>query len=265
MISRFTEQEYKTAKKTDLLHCECEECHQLFTKPKITIYNVLNNPKWATFAKFCSQKCFQNHKKRNKTIVKCEVCGKEIIRNPAQISASTRYFCSAQCFHLNPKIKRPHTCLYCGIEYFPKSKKLSTRKEFCSKNCSGKYHAIHKKHGGSRSKLEIWIELQLPNIYPDLVILYNDRKTIKAELDIYIPSLALAFELNGIFHYEPIIGQALLDKIQNHDQRKFQACLEHNIELCIIDNREIKKFKVEQGQKYLDIITNIINSKIIVA
>jgi len=44
-------------------------------------------------------------------------------------------------------------------------------------------------------------------LYPDLVIHFNKKDAINSELDIYIPSLKLAFELNGIFHYEPIFGK----------------------------------------------------------
>jgi hypothetical protein len=74
-------------------------------------------------------------------------------------------------------------------------------------------------------------------------------------------SLNIAFELNGIFHYEPIYGNDKLNKIQNNDMRKFQACLEHNIELCIIDTSQQKYFKESTSQKYLNIIVNILNEK----
>ena len=82
-----------------------------------------------------------------------------------------------------------------------------------------------------------------------------------SELDIYIPSLKLAFELNGIFHYEPIHGMDLLSKIQNNDNRKILACAEQQIELCIIDSTDLKYFKLNKAEKYLKIITDIINQK----
>ena len=103
--------------------------------------------------------------------------------------------------------------------------------------------------------------LELIGKYPNLHIDYNKTNAINAELDIYIPSLNLAFELNGIFHYEPIFGDKKLQQTKTNDQRKFQACLEKGIELCIIDTHNAKYFKKERDQKFLDIITNIIDKK----
>ena len=80
--------------------------------------------------------------------------------------------------------------------------------------------------------------------YPNLEIHYNRKDAINSELDIYIPELELAFELNGIFHYEPIYGAEKLQQIQNNDDRKFQACLEKGISLCIIDTSSLKYFKL---------------------
>ena len=107
------------------------------------------------------------------------------------------------------------------------------------------------------------MEDQLKIIYPELEILYCDKTTINSELDIYIPSLKLAFELNGIFHYEPIYGESRLNQIQNNDNRKFQACIENGIELCIIDTSQHKYVKPSTSQKYLDIIISILSDKIL--
>lgn len=93
------------------------------------------------------------------------------------------------------------------------------------------------------------------------MILFNDKTTINSELDIYIPSLKLAFELNGIFHYEPIYGKDKLSKIENNDSRKIQACNERNIEICIIDISSLKNFKPHKANSFLNIITNIISKK----
>ena len=70
--------------------------------------------------------------------------------------------------------------------------------------------------------------------------------------------LKIAFELNGIFHYEPIYGKEKLESIKNNDDRKFQACLEKGIEFCVIDTSGSKSFKPERDRKYLNIIEDII-------
>lgn len=133
---------------------------------------------------------------------------------------------------------------------------------FCSQSCAATYNNLHKTKGNRRSKLEAWLETQLQTIYPELVIEYCNKAAINGELDIYIPSLQLAFELNGIYHYEPIHGQSKLDQVQSNDHRKFQACIEHSIELVIMDTSQLKYFKEANCIPYLDIIRKIVDGKL---
>ena len=116
--------------------------------------------------------------------------------------------------------------------------------------------------GTRRSKLEVWLEARLRELYPSLTLLPNDKTTINSELDFYFPDLKLAFELNGIFHYEPIYGAEKLASIQNNDHRKFAACIERDISLCIIDSSKMLKFKEPKARVFLDIMTQILNSRI---
>lgn len=130
---------------------------------------------------------------------------------------------------------------------------------FCSQSCAATYNNTHRTSGCRRSKLEIWLEEQLPIFYPNLEFHFNKKEAINSELDIYIPSLKLAIELNGIFHYEPIYGPDQLSKIQNNDNRKIQACIERGIEFCIMDTSKQKQFSFKSSQKYLDIIKGVID------
>jgi len=217
----YSSEQFNLSKSRDLLPLECEYCHETFNASK-------NNIQWAikradrNCLKLCSNKCRIALKDKRKSVC-CHLCKKSIKHTYTQLKTNKYHF--------------------------------------CSNSCSTKYWNTHKTWGSPRSKLELWIEENLTKTYPYIKIEYNNRKEINSELDIYIPSLKLAFELNGIFHYEPIYGKDNLNKVQNNDRRKFQACLEKNIELCIIDTHNVKYLKKDRDQKFMNIITNIINMK----
>ena len=171
--------------------------------------------------------------------------------------------CSKKCASNGKLPKQKVTCKQCNTEFLkiPSEIKKSSN-YFCSQSCAATYNNTHKTKGTRVSKLEVWLSEELPKLYPDLKFHFNRKDAINSELDIYIPSLKLAFELNGIFHYEPIFGKEKLAQIENNDQRKFQACLENGIELCTIDVSSLKYFKPEKARKYLDIVCNLINLKL---
>jgi len=222
MIKLFTEEEFNLSKSRDKLALKCKHCNKTFYKPKNQIMAILNG-KYQGTGEFCSQRC--NRQASNPPLdINCEQCEKVFKKWKYQI--------------------------------------LKSKHNFCSKSCSCTYQNLHKTKGIRISKLEKWLAEKLPLLYPDLEFHFNQKNTINSELDIYIPSLKLAFELNGIFHYEPIFSKEKLDKIQNNDQRKNQACLEQGIELCIIDVSKQKYFKEANCLPFLKIIQDIILLKI---
>ncbi len=203
----------------------CDICKNSFTVTWIKAKRLKNRKKYGGSNFYCSTACaYKGRGCRATPFVKCAQCGKERKK-------------------VNREIRK-------------------TKNNFCGRSCAGIYNNAHKTHGTRRSKLEVWLENQLPLLFPFLEFHFNRRDAIKAELDIFIPSLNLAFELNGIFHYEPIFGEEKLAQTQNNDNRKFQACLEKKIELCVIDSTGLKYFKPLNAQKYLDIIVKIINQKL---
>lgn len=154
-------------------------------------------------------------------------------------------------------------CKQCDKQFQKKRREIKkSPNHFCSLSCAVTYKNTHKTHGTRRSKLEVWLEQQLPSLYPSLEFHFNRKDAINAELDIYIPSLKLAFELNGPLHYEAIFGPEKLAQIQNNDERKFQACLEKGIELCLVDVSTFKNYTTTGANTFLEMIKQVINGKV---
>ena len=224
MKTLYTQEEFNNAKGIDLLPLECEYCGKTFYQPKKSIkYELKHN---LGGRRFCSNNC-KNIVLIDKITVECKNCDKEIEKTPSQI------------------------------------KRSKYNNHFCSSSCAATYNNKHKTTGTKRSKLEVWLEEQLSNRYNDIEILFNDKTTIGSELDIHIPSLNLAFELNGIFHYEPIYGVDKLQKIQENDKSKSKACHDAKIDLCIIDISGQKYFKPSTSQKYFNIICKIVEERLL--
>jgi hypothetical protein len=215
-------------KSRELLPLECKYCKSVFTQTKNHIQWALKRTKKTgyEYLLYCSKSC-KSKSEIDRINLNCKNCTTSILVTKTTINKS------------------------------------KSGNVFCSKHCSAVYNNNHKTTGCRRSKLEKWIEVQLKLVYPHLEIDYNKSNAIEAELDIFIPSLKLAFELNGIFHYEAIYGENKLNKTQSNDKRKFQACLEQQIELCIIDTSSQKYFKENTSKKYLSIITQIIDKKLL--
>ena len=220
-----------------------------------------------------SQCDFDSAKSRGLILLKCKTCSGFFKKPKNQVQASVNNnksgkrkiqmsFCSRKCYSIAQVTSLTKNCTNCQKEIFVPLHDTKRRDNFfCSHSCSATYNNINKTHGYRRSKLEIWLESKFTELYPALEIHFNRKDAINSELDIYIPGLKLAFELNGIFHYEDIYGT--LDKIQNNDRRKLQACAERGIAFCVIDTSGQKYFKESTSQKYLEIIVKVLSEKMV--
>jgi hypothetical protein len=173
-----------------------------------------------------------------------------------------KHYCSPECQHASMETKIEVVCSYCGMgrkKWLSQMKKSKSGLSFCNSSCSALYHNKNKKYGNRISKIEKYFQRRLAEDFPSLNILYNDKTVIGSELDIYIPDMKLAFEVNGIVHYEPIYGFDKLSKIQNNDHQKIISCYKQGIELAILDVSSIKYYKEDRMellyQKIKDIVT----------
>ncbi|MFA7219340.1 MAG: hypothetical protein WC119_02425 [Synergistaceae bacterium] len=219
MKKLFTQQELFDAKFDTLMELECENCGDIFRR------------------------------KKREIIRRLEVRGN---------SYSTCDYCSRSCQKKAKSIKC--ICSNCNepIQKMP-SQFQKSKNHFCSRSCAASYNNKHKTKGTRVSKLEKWLQEQLVQKYPLLKFDFNKTDAIESELDIYIPKLKLAFELNGIFHYEPIFGNKKLTSIQKMDKNKMQACQKNNISLCVLDTTSLKYFKIEKAIMFFEIVAKIID------
>ena len=213
-------------KNYDFIKCSCKNCNTFFYRKVRDIKSTLRRTGELSLNSFCSKQC--SGKSRNKKITgKCTYCDKEILKSRDQVYS--RY--------------------------------KKTNNIFCNSSCAATYNNQHKTYGIRVSKIEKWLQEQLLTIYPDIQFLFNDRITIKSELDIYIPEKQIAFEINGIFHYKPIYGNFLLERTQQNDLRKQTRCKEKGIKLIVIDISKDKKFTENESKKHLTKIIKEINAR----
>lgn len=209
----------------------------------------------------------KDYRSRDNVPLECEFCHNTFFRKKNDVlrelksKINSLQYCSRKCSDTQKRKRSKIKCVNCGKEFVRLDCQIN-KNNFCNQSCSAEYNNTHKTTGYRRSKLETWIEKELTKIYPTLEVHYNKTNAIEDELDIYVPSLNLAFELNGIFHYEPIYSQEKFEKTKRNDSRKFQKCLEKKIGLCVIDTSPLVYFKEDKAKKYLDIVLNLIEENL---
>ncbi len=207
---------------------------------------------------------YENARLQDLLSCECDRCGESFSKTKKTINATTRKkrkqdLCT-KCNH-PPQNGKEFPCKNCQkMVYRTATQIIKNDSVFCGNSCSASYNNKRRTFGTRVSKLEIWLQKQLINLYPDLDFKFNQNKAIGYELDIHIPSLCLAFELNGIFHYEPIFGQDQLMIIKDRERKKIDLCIDKQINLHIIDTTKQKHFKESTSKPYLNIITNILQS-----
>lgn len=250
--------EFCQAKGKSQIPCECFYCKLQFFRSKT---QLRNNIKRGTNI-YCSNKCSRKHNE-TRVIVKCSNCKKSFFLKAFYLKNKS-HCCSRKCASEYSKRGVYINCDNCGCLVYksPADYKKSSNKRFCSSSCNLIYQNTHKKYGIRRSKLELWIEKQLRTKYPFLQMEFNYKKVIGSELDIYFPTLNMAFELNGPIHYKPIFGKETLHRIQLNDENKIRKCNLANIDLHIMDCSLLKDFHENKTKPYLSYIEKQLDMKL---
>lgn len=186
---------------------------------------------------YCSVECNTKHTCKSE-IKECNYCKKEILCDVKRLKKNKTgiFYCNQECStkHTSKKV----TCICqnkkCKKEFIKGFREYNlTSNHFCSQGCARKSSLTT-----SISKLEKWLKPKLVKEYSNLTFHFNIKDLNGfhgLELDIYIPDLKIAFELNGPTHYEPIFGEELLNKRVINDKEKIKHCVNQNINLHIID------------------------------
>ena len=207
----------------------------------------------------CTQETFNKATSRSLILLTCIECDKDYMRIKKEIlNTFTKYgtkpkFCSKSCLGKNKKKSIETSCNNCNKTINKVLNQYnSSKNHFCSRSCSATWNNKNKTHGTRRSRLEVYLENELTKLYPNLKIEYSGKTAIGSEIDIYIPSLKLAFEIQGIFHYSPIFGLDKLEQIQKNDKEKQLKCEQYGITLVTIDTQFQKRFTEKSSIKYLE-------------
>jgi hypothetical protein len=153
----------------------------------------------------------------------------------------------------NTKPRVVFICPVCQKELMITKNEFKTKK-YCSRVCRNKI--INKKNNGQRSIAEVFLEKKLKETFPLLTIEFNNRTLLNGlELDVYIPSINMAIEWNGIYHYKKIRDNDLFDKTKEKDTRKLLECRELGVYLYVVkDLTSNKKFIEEETEKIINLV-----------
>lgn len=205
---------------------------------------------------------FESLNRREFAKLQCLHCSQifaiEKFRVERGVERGTGKYCSQTCARHARRTSQEVFCLNCKTLFRKHGIELKrTSKNFCSRSCSAQYNNRHKNLGsGRRSKAEEYLINLILQDFPELRVIQNDRSLLPSglEIDIVIPSLKFAIELNGPIHYLPIYGNLKLSKIQAADALK-QTEIQHTGYNLIVINISsygyFKKLKIMLNDFYM--------------
>ncbi len=156
--------------------------------------------------------------------------------------------CSKVCNGLNSQKRHEVKCEYCNKMFIKKASDMRSTYHFCSRSCSTKYQNSNKTKGFRRSKAEFLIESLIKNDFPNLNLISSDRNLLSngLEIDIHLPDIKLAIELNGPIHFQPIYGKDKFDKTVENDARKISQLTNLGYGIIVVDISSLGYWKTAE-------------------
>lgn len=247
---------------------ECSHCNKTFTKETASYNNSVKDRNQKNF--FCSTSCLKLSRPLKAIICECSLCGKTLTRPKHKIrkdNISKRLFCNRSCASIfnglnrarKPKeIKKPRRIVFecvfqctCGKTVLRTKNQLRKSKSgeaFCSKSCRMKQHnllGITACPSFQVSSEERILFDLIQADFPELKVERNCRNILPSglELDLFIPSLNIAIELNGPVHFFPIFGNEQFLKTKNKDIIKQMEASALGLNLIVVDISKSKSKK----------------------
>ena len=148
------------------------------------------------------------------------------------------------------------------------------QKKTCSNECYFIVRQNAGKKGGSktsslefhkrnRSSNEKMFFAKIKEIYPDAIA--NKRLFDGWDADVIIPSQKLAIHWNGVWHYKSVMGNELLERVQQKDKSRYEAIERHGYKNYIIqdmgpmNSNKVEKEYVDFQDIFKNIFTEIIH------
>lgn len=243
----------------NIIQLKCFECNKIFNKKK-ALYNYKIKQK-PDIKFYCSTFC-ANKNQTLSLKVKCSWCFNTFLKTLSQIKKTKNHFCNQSCAaHYNNKHRPPQSketkikisqslkkradlkgrkmpmendvyykfCKICGNKFYHKQRSPIS---MCSTKCRNELKRrvnvdTEKRLGGiwerrkSRSKGEKLLASKLKE--NNVKVLTNKRMFDGFDADIILPDYKMAIHWNGAWHWKPIAGINLLNKIKARDRLRYEA------------------------------------------